>query len=330
MKNLLKISTFLFVAFAISFIACNRNEVTPVPTIDFTFEVTGHDVVFTSTVTDVGSYAWNFGDGTSSAEANPTHTYVAGGDYEVICTVKGDGGEATATQTVSADYSDVELLSGIGMEGKTWKISSGDAGNTIEIIDTDQNGEMDTTDLPVQFLAIVQLFEEYTDEFTFKPDGTISIDNKGGKSFGAIATAMQVLELEDEVALEAAIASGIVKIPISPDTQNPTLEYGFCSFDNTTANGTWEFSSEEITVNGDYVTLQLSQTYTDENHIKFGEATSFFGFYNIINNQARIKSLSEDKLVVEFFVDSFVPIPNIGTLLLTVYTFELSFVPVSE
>ena len=49
-------------------------------------------VQFTDTTKANGTYArsWNFGDGTSSAEANPLHTYVTAGEYDVSLTVTSD------------------------------------------------------------------------------------------------------------------------------------------------------------------------------------------------------------------------------------------------
>ena len=44
------------------------------------------------------SYAWNFGDGATSAEANPCHTYTAGGVFTVKLTVKNSGGSHTMTR----------------------------------------------------------------------------------------------------------------------------------------------------------------------------------------------------------------------------------------
>ncbi|GLU44904.1 PKD domain-containing protein [Allomuricauda sp. NBRC 101325] len=58
---------------------------------------------------DVGvvSYEWNFGDGQSSTEADPTHTFVASGVYTVVLTVTDGGGlldtaEITVTVTNQA------------------------------------------------------------------------------------------------------------------------------------------------------------------------------------------------------------------------------------
>jgi len=46
-------------------------------------------------------YSWDFGDGTTSTSANPSHVYSSNGTYTVKLTVKGGGGQtATSTTTV--------------------------------------------------------------------------------------------------------------------------------------------------------------------------------------------------------------------------------------
>jgi PKD repeat protein/uncharacterized protein YcfJ len=76
------------------------------PTAGFTHAVDGLDVAFTSTSTDadgsVASYAWNFGDGTTSTEQNPTHTYADGAVRTVTLTVTDNDG-ATDTTSTSVD-----------------------------------------------------------------------------------------------------------------------------------------------------------------------------------------------------------------------------------
>ncbi len=46
----------------------------------------------------VVSYAWDFGDGASSTEANPTHPYTVGGPYVATLTVTDNGGEPTVQE----------------------------------------------------------------------------------------------------------------------------------------------------------------------------------------------------------------------------------------
>jgi PKD repeat protein len=55
-------------------------------------------VTFTnSSSANVTSYSWNFGDGSTSTEQNPVHTYAAAGTYSVILTATGPDGTNTET-----------------------------------------------------------------------------------------------------------------------------------------------------------------------------------------------------------------------------------------
>ena len=62
------------------------------------------DVAFSSAGSDdpdgaIASYLWDFGDGASSTQASPTHTYLVAGPYAAKLTVTDNGGAST-TQTV--------------------------------------------------------------------------------------------------------------------------------------------------------------------------------------------------------------------------------------
>jgi len=75
------------------------------PTADFTFSATDLSVDFASTSSDIdgniASYSWNFGDGSSSVSANPSHTYGSEGTYSVSLTVTdNDGDSDTVTKSV--------------------------------------------------------------------------------------------------------------------------------------------------------------------------------------------------------------------------------------
>ena|GEM_PF-280925 len=66
------------------------------------------------------SYNWDFGDGTTSTLANPSHTYTAAGDYTARLTVTDNGG-ATATATISIRVS----AGGGGTETAVYRINAG-------------------------------------------------------------------------------------------------------------------------------------------------------------------------------------------------------------
>ncbi|MEM6529613.1 MAG: PKD domain-containing protein, partial [Chloroflexota bacterium] len=63
----------------------------------------GESVVFDSSTStgNIVSYAWQFGDGGTSAEASPTYPYNAPGEYQVSLTVSDGVTQSTATGTVS-------------------------------------------------------------------------------------------------------------------------------------------------------------------------------------------------------------------------------------
>ena len=64
--------------------------IAPLFTADWTSVTSGFTVTFTDASTGpVSTYEWTFGDGASSTEADPVHTYATEGDYEVCLIVGG-------------------------------------------------------------------------------------------------------------------------------------------------------------------------------------------------------------------------------------------------
>ncbi len=74
--------------------------VTDVPTAGFSTAANGTIANFTNTSTNATSYSWNFGDGETSGDTNPTHIYAADGTYTVILTATNDCGSVTFIETV--------------------------------------------------------------------------------------------------------------------------------------------------------------------------------------------------------------------------------------
>lgn len=103
MKLLNKLAITCFAALAMT--ACVDKDpdyqVFPDSDVDFTYNVNGDEytldyyvvstIQFTNTSVKTGAVTWDFGDGTTSTEANPLHKYEKAGTYKVTLTVEGAG-----------------------------------------------------------------------------------------------------------------------------------------------------------------------------------------------------------------------------------------------
>ncbi len=86
------------------------------PTAAFSTSISDLDATFTNDSTGgIGelSYSWNFGDGNSSTEENPSHTYSSGGSYTITLTVTDSTGEESS-QSTSVTLSDPNAGGGSG------------------------------------------------------------------------------------------------------------------------------------------------------------------------------------------------------------------------
>lgn len=98
---------------------------------DFAEPEVSETIDFTDTSTGATEWLWDFGDGTTSVEQNPSHTYNVAGEYQVTLTVSNEWGSDTITQTVIIEQSEME----------TDDDDNGDDDN-----DDDDNGDDDKDD----------------------------------------------------------------------------------------------------------------------------------------------------------------------------------------
>lgn len=87
------------------------------PTSTFSSSINGLSVSFTNNSQNATSYHWNFGDGSTSSEANPTHTYQTGGSYSVTLSATNICGTTIFTQVVVTEIAPSAAFALSGQSG---------------------------------------------------------------------------------------------------------------------------------------------------------------------------------------------------------------------
>jgi hypothetical protein len=72
-----------------------------VPISGFSYSANQGTITFNNLSMNATSFMWNFGDGNTSSETNPVHTYTANGTYTVELTAINNCGASTLQQTIS-------------------------------------------------------------------------------------------------------------------------------------------------------------------------------------------------------------------------------------
>lgn len=80
------------------------------PTANFAWSADGATVTFTNNSSNSQTYLWDFGDGMTSTDANPVHTYAAPGDYTVKLTATNICSSANRTQSFNLTFVGVQEL----------------------------------------------------------------------------------------------------------------------------------------------------------------------------------------------------------------------------
>ena len=118
----------------------------PPPTAHFIVSVEDLEVAFLSTATGEDlEYSWDFGDGSTSIEKDPVHSYLAAGSYTVVHSASNIGGDASYQElvTVSEPYQPAAAA-----DEKIAFTSDRDGNNEIYIMDSDGANAVNLTNHP--------------------------------------------------------------------------------------------------------------------------------------------------------------------------------------
>ena len=178
-------------AMLILFSQCKSDDEAP-PTTDeaptSSFDVgtiNGLEVSFVNASLNADSYAWDFGDGNTSTDQNPTHTYAAGGTYTVSLTATNTVGDNTSSKDVTVMEADVianfiknkewrlireeHLAYMLGPQSDTWSWNNFDLGALWF-----SYGDLDGAPAALATRASLA-----NDVYTFNDDGTYNVDFMG-------------------------------------------------------------------------------------------------------------------------------------------------------
>jgi Zn-dependent metalloprotease/uncharacterized protein YceK len=178
----------------------------------------GADVDFTSTSNDViTSEEWNFGDGNSSTENSPTHTYATGGEFTVTYIACNAVGCDTSSQliTVDLDCSSIQFGQNEAFTSSACLGEFTDSGGTDEIY---SNNETSTLLIEVDANSIVKLVPQF-------------FDTEQGFDF------IEIFDGDDEFSTSLDIWSGIVNVEDSVKSTSNAMFVRWTSDGSVTAPG---------------------------------------------------------------------------------------------
>ncbi len=292
--------TALLFSGALFFNSCSEDPI--IPTVNFIAEPTGYEVDITVEATDASTWAWNYGDGNASTAAGShKYTYKESGTYTIAVTVtSSDGNTAIKSVQVTIAASVKEMITGAPSShpnGKTWVLD--------KKYNTGKNGAGPLiTGLPITLPFMVDnvldvmlgLGVEYDNEFTFKSDGSLVINNKNGISLGSTMYSFAVAQTGPAPGFEGG--QGLSGITYTPK-----------------ANGKWDYKKENLNLDvviEDPANLPAGWkvgklALTDQMYIA---PTDYYGFLEITKT-VLIKEITGDLMHVVFLMHGVVEKPEL-------------------
>lgn len=157
---------------------------------DFTFDVSSLDVQFTDASILAVSYSWDFGDGNTSTEASPTHTYAAAGTYDVTLTTTNAAGVSRSI-TKPVPVGGIEPTFKVIVQNADCNVHTSNTGDNADAWDMTPNSTvvddvLGTIDSPYRALWRNDELNAYIDATfcTNEQPGSTSDGNKFGPNAG--------------------------------------------------------------------------------------------------------------------------------------------------
>lgn len=164
------------------------------PSSNFLSNITSGNIPLTVQFTDTSTgspalWNWNFGDGSTSTEQNPTHTYFSAGTYDVKLAVSNAAGTSSKAITITAlGNSDSSGGNSGGSSSRSSHSSSGSGGGGGGSPESAKNVE-------VKELSQTQVLSGKLAKFDFPKNATdivyLSFDSK--KTIGKVTTTVEML-----------------------------------------------------------------------------------------------------------------------------------------
>lgn len=134
-------STLAIVALSFGLHSCEEDDPAPLePVADFSFTVTDLTVAFQNDTENGLAYIWDFGDGFTTTETEPTHTYASAGDYEVKLTAIGEISTMISEDVQTVRVEEPPLVNLIS--GGTFEAADASAWNVLNSGQADTQGNL--------------------------------------------------------------------------------------------------------------------------------------------------------------------------------------------
>ena len=192
-----------------------------VPNASFNINQDGPEIILVNNSIAANSYLWDFGDGNTSMDANPTHTYMNDGNYTITLSATNDCGSVEVSNTITVAGSQAPIAA------FTSDLTSGCAPLTVQFTDLSSN---------------------QPDNWLWSFDGgepAISTDQNPIVIFDEPGIYTIVLQSGNGVGSNTVIQTDLIEVLAGPDAFfSLSQEDNAISFFNTSDNATeylWDF-----------------------------------------------------------------------------------------